>query len=426
MDSSKLAQDVLAFAGERGLLEGTLESVEQGLVDLLREVGQSSFQLYVDSRQASRGYEGSSRACGCGGDQKFMGYRSRKLATLLGQVSYRRAYYHCSGCGAGKFPFDQKQGLGVNRVSVPLARAAVELTEAMSFRQASEKLQALTGVKLSAHALTALTRHVGNRADELEREKAAQVQSDRAALEALEAGRLYIEADGVMVHEQDGWHEAKGVQCRWEDAEGKSHAQHLFRREEIGEFVPFAWACMHQCGLDNARQSVLLGDGIGWIWNHLGPIADEAVQIVDWHHAKEHLYGYARRVHGEGTPKYQQESRELEALLWQGKVEEVIARVKAEGSRFRSPAKREASRELAGYLSHHRQRMAYQRFRDMGLRIGSGAIEGDCKNLVHARMKRGSPRWSRAGCQSMLSLRCAYANGRRDPLWKTHPLLAAA
>ncbi len=423
MDSSKLAQDVLALAGERGILSGSMESAERGLLELVRSLGRETLELHMQSR---RGYEGSSRLCRCGADQKFVGYRSRKLVTMLGEVCYSRGYYRCNHCGHGEFPFDVQEGLGANRVSVPTARAAVELTESMSFREASGKLAMLTGVSLSAHALTSITRRVGNRADELESAGAQQVTGNRHAMAALEAGRLYIEADGVMVHEQQAWHEAKGVQCRWEDAQGKSHARHVFRREGIDAFVPYAWSCMHSCGLENARETVLLGDGIGWIWKHLGAIADEAVQIVDWYHAKEHVYGYARKVHGEGTQTYKRESREMEGMLWEGRVGELIARVKGEGSRFRSVSRREASGELAGYLENHRHRMDYKGFRERGLRIGSGAIEGDCKNLVHGRMKRGSPRWSEKGCQSMLSLRCAYANNQRAALWKTRPLLAAA
>ncbi len=91
----------------------------------------------------------------------------------------------------------------------------------------------------------------------------------------------------------------------------------------------------------------------------------------------------------------------------------------------RARGKRDSIEELTGYLERHRSRMDYKRYRERGLDIGSGAIEGDCKNLIHARMKRGSPRWSDQGCQSMLSLRCCYANGEQKILWSRKPLLAA-
>jgi hypothetical protein len=308
---------------------------------------------------------------------------------------------------------------------VALAQAAVGLAEAMPFRQAAEKLQALLGRKLSANTVNRLSQQAGSLANAMEQQAALQVQTDRHAMASLEAGRLYSYADGAMVHRLDGWHEVKALQCRWQDAQGRWQARHICRNEQAEPFTDFAWACMHVCGLENARQSVLLGDGIPWIWNHLAPIADQAVQIVDWYHAKEHLWKLAKVLHGEGTAACQAWGEELETFLWNADHQALTDKLKSAHARLRSPAKRAAIDELLGYLDRHRSRMNYRQYREQGLMIGSGPIEGDCKNLIHARMKRGSPRWSDKGCQCMLSLRCAYANHEQNLLWNRKPLLAA-
>jgi hypothetical protein len=72
---------------------------------------------------------------------------------------------------------------------------------------------------------------------------------------------------------------------------------------------------MHVRGLDNARESVLRGDGIPWIWNHRPPLADEAIQILDWYHAKEHLSALAKVLEKEGTEACMKLLQELETLL---------------------------------------------------------------------------------------------------------------
>ena len=424
MDLSRLAQDVLALAGERGVLAEDWGQLEKNLLELLMEVGKAAMQMHADGN-TKRGYEGSSRVCGCGQDQKFVGHRTRTIEGLFGELTYTRAYYHCRGCGQGICPFDQAQGLGSRHVSVALAQAAVGLAEAMPFRQAVDKLQALLGRKLSANTVNRLCQQAGSLADAMEQQAALQVQTDRHAMASLEAGRLYNYADGAMVHRLDGWHEVKALQCRWQDAQGSWQARHICRNEQAEPFTDFAWACMHVCGLENARQSVLLGDGIPWIWNHLAPIADQAVQIVDWYHAKEHLWKLAKVLHGEGTAACQAWGEELETLLWNADHQALTDKLQREHARLRSDAKRAAIDELLGYLERHRSRMNYRQYREQGLMIGSGPIEGDCKNLIHARMKRGSPRWSDKGCQCMLSLRCAYANHEQDLLWKRKPLVAA-
>jgi hypothetical protein len=424
MDSSKLAQDVLAVAGEAGVFSGDLEKSEERLRDFLGRLGCEALQMHLDG-QKKLGYEGSSRACGCGRDQKFVGYRRRVIETLFGPVHFARAYYHCGGCGSGHVPYDQSQGLGRRAVSVALAKLAVEVARDMSFAKAQEKLSVLLGRNLSAHTIRRITTEVGAVADAMEREAGEKVQADREAMAQQIVGRLYLEADGVMVHHTQGWQETKVLICRWQDAREKWHKKVLCRDEGIEAFAPMAWACMHGCGLDNARQSVLLGDGIPWIWNHLGPIADEAVQILDWYHAKEHLWKAARGVYGEGTEACKTFADGLETLLWESKSKALLERLEQTKRKLRSKSKRAEICGLASYLQTHEERMDYKKYREQGLDIGSGAVEGACENHVHYRMKRGSPRWSDRACQSMLSLRSCYANGQREVLWNRKPLRAA-
>jgi hypothetical protein len=47
----------------------------------------------------------------------------------------------------------------------------------------------------------------------------------------------------------------------------------------------------------------------------LGPLAEEAVQVLDWYHAKEHLSAVAKALEGEGTPACRALLKEFEALL---------------------------------------------------------------------------------------------------------------
>ena len=58
------------------------------------------------------GYEGSATTCPCGGVARFVGYRTRQVAALVGPIRIRRAYYRGGTCGATPLLYDARAGLG--------------------------------------------------------------------------------------------------------------------------------------------------------------------------------------------------------------------------------------------------------------------------------------------------------------------------
>lgn len=45
---------------------------------------------------------GTRLACGCGGKARWVERRAKTVLTLVGRVTYRRAYYHCASCHQGE------------------------------------------------------------------------------------------------------------------------------------------------------------------------------------------------------------------------------------------------------------------------------------------------------------------------------------
>ena len=66
--------------------------------------------------------------------------------------------------------------------------------------------------------------------------------------------------------------------------------------------------------------------------------------------------------------------------------------------------------EHLGYFENNRQRMCYDEYLEQGYPIGSGVVEGACRNLVKDRMERTGMRWCVAGAQAILDLRAVYLN----------------
>jgi hypothetical protein len=73
-------------------------------------------------------------------------------------------------------------------------------------------------------------------------------------------------------------------------------AKHLRYTCDIAEakvFGQLLWATGCQVKADLVPELVFVYDGAPWIWNLVSHYYPEAVQIVDWYHAVEHLEGVA-------------------------------------------------------------------------------------------------------------------------------------
>ena len=69
------------------------------------------------------------------------------------------------------------------------------------------------------------------------------------------------------------------------------------------------------------------------------------------------------------------------------------------------------------YLSERRGQMRYDEYRSRGLPIGSGRVEAACKTVVGGRLKGAGMRWTVAGANAVLAVRCARIGGWFDDYW---------
>lgn len=446
MDITHIANDLLALLAEEGVcLSDDLTQAEQIVRDAAMRIGAKAVELRL--AREPLGYEGSSRVCDnpdCGHDQKFVGHRPRTLGTLMGQVTIKRAYYHCKGCGGSCCPYDRRVGLGSGQMSVGLAKASAMLGVLDPFIPAATILHELTGQRVGDRTIHGVARKVGRVASEREKRSALAMATWSVPMQGVvnRPRRLYVAVDGVMVH-RDQWNEAKCVTCYWEEPGGgesavslpkgsvepdgkggvRREARYAVRFESAEQFKAFVWSLAVQCGLESAVEVVLLGDGAAWIWEHVASVLGErTICITDWYHVMEHLWACGKTLLGQQTPETVAWVKERETWLWEGQYPKLLEALEAERRRTRSSPKHRALKELITYLKNQGDRLAYERFRAAGYDIGSGRVESACKHVVANRMKRSGMIWSDDGAQELLSLRTAYLNGQWRQLWSEKPL----
>ena len=187
------------------------------------------------------------------------------------------------------------------------------------------------------------------------------------------------------------------VESTEDDAEGDSPvARRLLRELAAAGYAP-----------DDV--GVCIGDGAAWLRRLFGEWFPDAVPIVDFFHAAEYLWAAAGARYGPGTKRAARWAAKLCRQLKAGRTDKVLAALRRVGI--------EECGKAARYIAERRDRMRYDEYLARGLPIGSGRVEAACKTVVGRRLKCTGMRWTVAGANPVLWLRCASLSGRFGDYW---------
>jgi hypothetical protein len=396
--------------------------LEQAVMTMMMSFGKGLLQRVVDS--GLNGYQGGSIPCECGSSKKFVQHRPKDIHTLFGWIRIKRAYYRCPDCSESLIPYDLAGGLGSEQLSPGLAKACCLLAVDDSFAQTSQKIKELFGQKVSERTVERVVHRAGSVVLEQQNQELESFFADRQVPQTqTNPERLYVAVDGTTAHETDGWHEVKVGSIYWENERFKRIAHYVGRFDNSETFGWYVWMEACRCGVRGAREVVFLGDGAPWIRNQHRKHFGRSTFIIDWYHASEHIWGCGKKLFGEGTKATEQWVKKRSDLLWDGWTKELLDDLKNQRKRHRA-GKRQALDDLIRYISTNEEQMRYDVFRAKGYDIGSGAVEGACKNVVGKRLKQSGMIWSRAGSSATLALRITWLNKRWEQLWSQKPLAA--
>ena len=237
------------------------------------------------------------------------------------------------------------------------------------------------------------------------------------------AERCCVFADGVMAHVDGAWHEVRLGTIR-SDAGAATLKSNVARLCDVESFGQDLQTRALQCGYGEAKLRAFIADGAKWIWRMADRQFSTCIQILDFYHVCEHLCQCANVLFGEGTDAATEWAWRMKGLLRAGLVDEALDELRRD--RSRSNAKTEAKRQLRGYLRNNRTRMDYPRYEALGLPIGSGEVEAQCKATVQHRCKQAGMRWGRRGIEALLRVRCGLQDGRFEKAFQrwNHHLVA--
>lgn len=273
------------------------------------------------------------------------------------------------------------------------------------YENCNEVLEKLAGVQVGPTQIYRLTDLYGKGVED-------DVNVGRTLTPLKQDEVLYVQADGSMVlTREDSWKEVKvgrffksndcihtGSKQGW-----ISNSQYVAQLGNSKDFTKIMDELIESYGqLDN--RLLFISDGATWIKNWIEDAFPDAISILDYYHACEHLHEFSNSFFKDKEVEQKWTTHQKELLL-KSQVSEVLKNIKS-----MAPKNKEADKLIAYYESN-KERMYYEKYRQMGCGIiGSGAIESAHRTVIQKRMKLSGQRWSKKGAQNMLNLRVINKN----------------
>jgi hypothetical protein len=171
--------------------------------------------------------------------------------------------------------------------------------------------------------------------------------------------------------------------------------------------------------LPEGNELVCILDGERSLWNLVYRYFPTAFFVLDIFHVLEHLTKAAHCFHDENSPDAREFVTERLRMLLIGKAGRLIGGLKQMLTKHKlSNSKSYDLKQVIGYLERNRRHMRYEICLARGYPIGSGVIEGACRNLINDRLELTGMSWTPQGAESVIRLRAVHINNDWDSFWK--------
>jgi hypothetical protein len=328
--------------------------------------------------------------------------------------------------GPGFFPLDEELQLGSSAFSPHVVESLVRLGTWLPFEQVPAALDFFAHVAVGRDTARRVTEQAG----------AALVAVETAAMERIQ--REYpepavgpavqqISADGAMVPLVHGqWTEVKtlaiGTVGTRRTREGRDvvctqEVSYFSRCVEAEQFRDLVLPETFRRGTARAAVVCAVADGAEWIqrlWDWRCP---QAVRILDFPHAVEHLSLAAHAVYAAGSAELSEWLGVQRHALKHHDPDDVLAALRTLLAAAPDPDAAAVCTEVLSYLAARRAQIAYAAFQAQGYPIGSGMVESGNKLVVEARLKGAGMHWARDNVNPMVALRALACSDRWSTGW---------
>lgn len=321
---------------------------------------------------------------------------AKTLATIFGEVSYKRTYYQNRRTGEYCYLSDELVGIASHdKIDTYLQAKLIEEAIDMSYRRSGEK--ASEAVELTSQTVMNSIRRLGkveNNVVEIKEEKkilkTLYIEADEDHV-ALQDGK-YVEAKLVYVHEG-----IKNIgKNRWEILNPRYFSGVYTNSDElwleVADYIDKAYE------INSIEKIYLSGDGAAWIKNGLGWIKG-SIYVLDRYHLSKYVTQATAHM------------SDIAPIMWKhinnGDKKKVKELFSALISTTKPETKKKAVQEAKKYILKNWEGIRNQYESDY---IGCSA-EGHVSHILSARLSSRPLGWCKTGVDQMARLRAFQANG---------------
>lgn len=324
---------------------------------------------------------------------------------------------------------DQWAGVGKRSMTADTRRLITLAGTSWSFDRASKHLKEFCHLEVSDDTIERVCQEEGARAQQWIKASDEPAKAIRQA-----KGQIEFSTDGVKVNTTESWREMRlSTIARRESAapcQSRDWDKRVLNRPAARVSI-CAIADAHHVGASWRRLSKqmslasepavhVIADGAKWIWEQAGQRLPKhnGKWCVDVYHVSQHIHQCGKELFGENAQARQWADEHLQTALTKNGPA-LIERIEREQSDTLDDQQHQALAKLLTYLKPHRDRMWYADRLQSGQTIGSGLIEGGCKNTIGARLKLNSARWRIQRAERIGMLRCVESSNLWSNFWKT-------
>jgi hypothetical protein len=341
--------------------------------------------------------------------------------TLYGEVTVERHLYQTSTGGETRCPLEEECQMRFASATPLLAEVLSFKVSALTPNEVAQDL-AKQGLLLSPSFIQHTAQRVGQLAVQKRPRWTVRSPEPKRPVRTIATG-----LDGTTVPlREEHYKEAMCGTIALYDSKGQRLAtEYLGTMPERGK-ARFTERFTTRVAQVKARypraRHVVLSDGATWNWHLLEAQYPDAIGILDFWHAAQHLAEAADAIFG--TAPSAEKTARFER--WRTTLRDEpngVARVIRTLIYYRNSAALRAAAQKAvathlHYFRQHADRMQYAAYTAAGLPIGSGVTEAGCKELIKARLCRSGMRWKRETGDSILQLRAIRLSAQWDSFWQ--------
>jgi hypothetical protein len=447
-DIGSLVNGIVAFVnGPAQAME--IGEVERYLLAMVMEVGREALRQFVLAK--GTGYQGDEIIDGEGNRFSYVRDRGRDYRSVFGIVRIERAYYHSPG-STGRFPLDWDLNLPERGYSYLVQELSSRLAVSTSYEKAVEILHSLFPLDIP---LRSLERIVGDLSDDVSRYYQGKASPEVAADAVLTVAT--VDKKGVVIRKPEtdgsggdalppnpdkpGRKKMATVVCAYNTPrhirtvddivqEMSGHGTSCSKpkpqnKQTWGSVTEGAETTVVRLfkavaqRLPQGNKLVCILDGERSLWSLVYHYFPTAFFVLDIFHVLEHLAKAAHCFHDENSPEARRFVTERLRMLLMGKAGRVIGGLKQMLAKHDlCNSKKYSLNQVIGYLERNRKHMRYEICLAQGYPIGSGVIEGACRNLINDRLELTGMSWTPQGAESIMRLRAVHINRDWDSFWK--------